>query len=464
MSLYYPQGAIILNVRWEDFGSGDPVLKEVSDLPVLARSLTVDINDYSEADKFTATIDYSSFPFDPRCIRALGVTVAMEDKKKLFLGNSLDLIEPNEDNIVFTGFADESSIEFDDDRQIIKIEGRDFTSVFIDTKRLKTDPLPLTKPIDEIIQFLINEQAATIAIKIENRTGEILPILADVAPDFNPTTTVKNQKRKETYWDVIQNILSRTALIGFIELDKFIIDKPQNIYSEKNFKQFIYGGNVKNLSFSRKMGRLKDFNVKVLSLDLSGKKVINAKIPEEATDPNIAGPRVTIPQLDKDGKAIVPAKDADFISFRIPNVTTKDALIKIGESIFSEMSRQQIEGSLKTFEMEIPEELETLVGGNAETKVISFNKVRNGSAVNIYFSLEERKLINSGSSDADKVNYLVNRGYPREVANAFASSLNRINTPFYVKSVSFMMDQEDGFTMDIDFINFIDIDNATLRK
>jgi hypothetical protein len=464
MSLYYPQGALILNVRWEDFGTGDAVLQEVDKMPVLARTLSVEINDYTEADKFSATIDYNSFPFDPRCIRSLGVTICIEDKKGVFVGNSLDLIEPNEENIVFLGFADESSISFDDDAQTIKIEGRDFTSLLIDAKRVNTSFIPLSKPIDKIIEGLLNEQEATKDIEIVNNSGEDLPVLSDVAPDFNPVTAVKNQKRKETYWDIIQNIISRTALIAYIDRDKLIIDKPQNIYRKRNIKQFIYGGNIKNLSFSRKLGRLKDFNVKVLSLNMDSKKVLEAKIPEEATDPNIAGPRVTIPQLDKDGKKIEPPKDADFITFRIPEVTSKEELIKIGESIFEEMSRQQIEGSLKTFEMEIPEELDNISNGYKDTKPVSFNQIRNGSAINVLFSMDETQVINSSSSKAEKVKFLQRRGYPRDVAEAFASSLNRINTPFYVKSVMFELSQEDGFTMDIDFINFIDIDNALLRK
>jgi hypothetical protein len=440
------------------------VLQEVQKMPVLARSLSVEINDYTEADKFNATIDYNSFPFDPRCIRSLGVTICMEDRKGVFVGNSLDLIEPNEDNIVFLGFADESSIMFDDSQQTVKIEGRDYTSLFIDAKRINTASIPLSSPIDEILQGLINEQEATKNIQIDNRSGEELPILSKVAPDFNPVTAVKNQKRKETYWDIMQNIISRTALIGYIDLDKFVIDKPQNIYRKKDLKQFIYGGNIKDLEFSRKLGRLKDFNVKVLSLNTVEKRVEEAKIPEEAKDPNIAGPRVTIPQLDKDGKKIEPPKDADFITFRIPNVSSKDELIKIGESIYEEMSRQQIEGKLVTYEMEIPEEIASDERGVIATNPVSFNKVRNGTAINVYLSQDETQAINSSSSRSEKVKFLTDRGYPREVAEAFSSSLNRINTPFYVKSVNFELSQDDGFTMSVDFINFIDIDNALLRK
>lgn len=464
MALYYPQGAVILRVTWEDFGSGAQELQEVQVMPVSCRNLIVERNDYREADTFKARIDYKAFPFDPRCIRSCGVTVCMEDRKKIFQqSNDLALIQPSEDNIIFQGFADEGQVEFDDTTRSVLIEGRDFTSLFIDKKRVDTSPIPLSKPIDEIVQDLINEQESTKDIEVENRTGESpLPVLSKLAPDFNPATAVKNQKRKETYWDIIQSILRRVGFVGFIEIDKFIITKPQNIYEKKEIKQFIYGGNVKNLSFKRKLGRAKNYNVKVSSFNPLDKKVESALIPEEAKTEafttNFGNTRITIPQLDKDGKKIEPPKDADFITFLVKDVTNKDQLIKIGESIYEELSRQQIEGELTTYEMEIPEE--TTDG----TFPIKFSRLRNGTAIKVYLSQSEISEINSGSSKAEKAAFLVKRGYPSNVANAFAASLNRINTAFYTKSVKFELDQESGFTMDINFINFIDLDSSLLSK
>lgn len=461
MALYYPQGAIILRVTWEDFGSDDPVLKETTVMPVSCRNLIVERNDYSEADTFSARIDYKSFPFDPRCIRALGVTVCMEDRKEIFRrSNSLSLIEPSPANIIFQGFADEGSVEFDDETRSVMIDGRDFTSLFIDTKRLISSPIPLSKPIDQIIQDLINEQEATKDIVVVNRTGEPLPTLSKLAPDFNPVTSVKNQRRKEKYWDIIQDILSRVGLLGFIEIDKFIISKPQNIYEKKQIKQFIYGGNVKDLKYTRKLGRSKNYNVKVTSLNIGEKRVEEAKIPEESTNAefisNFGGVRITIPQLDKDGKKIEPAKDADFLTFPVKDVVNKEQLIKIGESIYEELSRQQIEGSLSTFEMEVPEELDS------GASPVGFNTIRNGTAIKVYMSQDELSEISSTSNLAEKRNFLIRRGYPANVASAFAASLNRINTAFYTKSVRFEIDQDSGFEMKIDFINFIDLDSSLL--
>lgn len=465
MSLYYPQAAVILRVTWEDFGTNSEVLKRTSDIRVSAKNLTVERNDYSEADTVKVDIDYNAFPFDPRCVRACGISVFMQNRKKIFnTDNSLALIEPNdlpiensEANKIFVGFADESQIRLDDDSRTVTLEGRDYTALFIDQKRVNTDPIPLSKPLNEIIQDLINEQEATKTIAVVNRTGEaVLPTLAKLAPDFNPATAVKNSARKETYWEIMVDILGRVGLIGFIELDKFVITKPQNIYEKKEIKQFIYGRNLKELNYSRKLGRAKDFNVKVISFNALEKKVEQALIPEEATSPSIKGPRVTIPQLDKDGKKIEPPKDADFVTFTVKDVTSKEQLVKIGESIFEEMSRQQIEGSLTTYEMEIPQEQDS------GTKPINFSQIRNGTAIRIYLSQDELTSVSSTSTDAQKKAFLLKRGYPENVASAFAQSLNRINTAFYTKSVTFELNQESGFSMKLDFINFIDLDSATV--
>jgi hypothetical protein len=461
MSLYYPQGCVILRPRWEDFGTNAAILQEVKDIPVSCRSLVVERNDYSEADTFRATIDYQSFPFDPRCIRACGVTICMEDRKKTFnTDNSLNLIEPTEANIVFLGFVDESSITFDDETRTVKIEGRDYTSLFIDQKRLNTEPIPLNKPIDEIIKDIINEQEATREIQVVNRTGEQLPVLSAIAADFNPVTSVKNVKRKETYWEIMQSIVSRVGLVGFIELDRYVITKPQNVYEKRDIKHFIYGGNIKELSFTRRLGRAKDFNVLVKSFNALDKRVEEAKIPDEATTPQFTqlygSEEISVPQLDKDGKKIEPPKTADYYTFLVKDVTSKEQLIKIGESIFEELSRQQIEGSLTTFEMEVPEER------GDDTSPILFSQIRNGSAIRIFLDQKELEEIGSASNKAQKKAFLLRRGYPNDLADAFADSLSRINTVFYVKSVMFEIDMDNGFTMKIEFINFIDLDSRLL--
>ena len=110
MGVYFPQATAILRVRWENEKSTNSSFEEVSDLPILCKSVKVAINDYTQADTFEIEVDYKNFPFDPRCIRAVAVTIAMEDTKRIFNeDNSLKYIVPRIDgtnpNVVFVGFA-----------------------------------------------------------------------------------------------------------------------------------------------------------------------------------------------------------------------------------------------------------------------------------------------------------------------------------------------------------------------
>lgn len=473
MSIYYPQGAITLNVRWEDFGNDqDKQLNDVYKFSVLARNLMVEINDYTEADKFSCEIDYKEFPFDPRTIRSCMVVISIEDKKAVFKNdNSLNLIDQADENKVFTGFVDEESISLDDETRTVTMEGRDFTSLLIDERYLQK-PISLSKPVDKIIEDLLLSLEATKRIEVENRTGDDnLPTLAKLAPNFNEKTSVRNTKRKDTYWDVIQNIISRAGLIGYMELDKFVINKPRSLYSEKDAKSklFVYGKNLKDLTYKRKLGRFKGFNIRVLSLDIEGKRVIEAKVPEEAVTVGIKGPAVTIPQLDSEGKKIKDPKKAPYLTFRVPDISSKEHLIKIGEKIFEELGRQQIEGSFTTYEMEIPE-ISSIVTKSTnsknekyvQTRPVSFRDIRNGTPIEVYINQQDMQEMRSDSNMSQKRSFLVSRGYPSEVASVLASSMNRISTPFYTKNVRLEINQDSGFKMDIEFINFIDTTNSKL--
>lgn len=464
MSLYYPQGGVVLGIIWEDFGNtGNNLLNDIYKLPILARNIRVEINDYKEADTFKLEIDYKSFPFDPRCIRQCRVTIHLEDRKSIYrgIGSALNILKPTTENTIFIGYADEESIDFDDDSRIVTMEGRDLTSLFTDVKYLG-QPISLAKPIDVILKELFGSLISTENIEIVNRTGEDLPILSKFAPDLETTSSILNPKRGATFWDMVQDVISRAGLIGYMELDKFIVTKPRNLYKKVNIKQFFYGKNLKSLKFSRKLGRHKDFNVLIRSANLKQKSVIEAKIPLESVRADLGGGlEVTVTQLDKDGKKIEPPKAAEYLTFNVTDIINKEKLIEIGESVYEELSRQQIEGSLSTFEMEIPEITGTNSSGNIY-KPVSFATIRNGTPIRISIDVDDISKIRTLSSVAERKKYLIQQQYAPDVAEAFAQSMNRIATPFYTKAVTFTLDQNNGFSMDLDFINFIELDNAKL--
>lgn len=469
MSLYYPQGAITLRIIWEDFGNKtNSKLQEVYSLPVVCRRVVVSINDYLQADTFSLEIDYKQFPFDPRSMRACGVTIHMENMERLMdEKNQLVQIVPDKTNKIFSGFADEESISFDDSRRSVKMEGRDFTGILLDRKYTKTDPLDLSKRLDVLIQSLLSELPETSKITVDNRTDETLPVISKFAPDFHPLGNLRNRQENESYWNVIADLASRAGVIIFIEIDKLVITKPSVLYNRKKAIQFIYGKNVQDLQYKRKLGRKKFFNIAVRSLNMNLKDnpVIIAEIPKDAkpdwvASTGIPAERVKIPVINTDGSKGEP-RDAPIMGFLLPDIANKDALIERGQEIYEELSRQQIEGTLKTKEMEAMDGFQDC---------IDLLTIRNGTPVQVRIDQGDMdgitEVVNPNAEGRRKEKaivattaFLTQRCYPEKIAELLAQTLNnaRMNAPFYTKAVQFTLDSEQGFSMKLDFINFIDL-------
>ena len=285
-----------------------------------------------------------------------------------------------------------------------------------------------------------------------------------------------------------RDLIGRAGLIAYIELDKLVVSKPRVLYSRDQAVQFIYGMNIKRLELKRKIGRQKNFNIKVLSADIEGKQVIEALIPEEATEEwsqsiGIPRERIKIPksQVKSFGKDTVKkgvttavssggpraqAKEieeesAPFLVFRIPNIKDKKHLIKIGEGIFEEVGRQQIEGSMDTKEMRILQDTQKNVRQN-----FNLLKLRNGSPVGIEIKQTDMEAMSRASSNEDRVRYLRSVGYSESsavgIVEALSLSIGKTPMVFYTKAVRFSLDDQ-GFDLKLEFVNFIELQNRLLK-
>lgn len=480
-SYYYPQAALLLRVRFEDFGKKNAGIEaQYFDIRCLARHINVTINDYTQADTFDCEIDYKYFPFDPRSIRAVAVTIAMKDMGKLPNDSEPVQFDFKREDVVFIGFADEESLSFDDNHKKVRLEGRDFTAVLIDEKFLR-GAIDVTKPVDVVVKDLLQNLESTKDLKVEVRPSTLkLPELSKFWSDIEEMSGKKNTGKNQNYWDVINSIVADAGLIAFIELDTLVITKPREVYDQKgNSPTFIYGRNIKNLEFKRKVGRKKGFNIIVRCLDIESKQVLEAKIPLEATEAwskqtGISLGEVKIPKratvtginepagAKSNASTTKPTETvsktdeevAPYMSFRVTNVSSKDALIAIGENIYEEMSRQQIEGSFETNEMSLK------VNGD----IFNLLKLRNGTPISIELDFKDVKIQEETSSVNEIESRLKRVGYDPRTANTLSKSLNLIKKKFYTKSVNFRFDSENGFSLGVEFLNFITVEKDKNEK
>jgi len=454
VSIYYPQAAATLRIVWENFGDElNPALKQAHTMQVLLKRARVTINSYTEADTFEMELDYKIFPFDPRCIRSCQVSIHMQNMGRLYDGSVNVRLEPSTENTIFQGFVDDETMTFDDSTRTVRLKGRDFTALFVDTTWTgKT--LNLTAPVDVLIaQMLLDLKQSDILV--DNRTGGSLPVLAKFYPDFGLLSGQRNARKKESYWDVIQDICTKAGLIAYMELDKLVITKPRTLYDPNKAIQFVYGRNISSFELKRNLGKQKGFNIRVRAL--VGKTVLLADIPKDSTALENGGQEVKIPKQDAQGN--LQEQAAPYLSFVVANVNSKDQLIKIGEKIYEELSRQQIEGRFETHDMEAPIG-EEQTGGNEEC--FDLTKLRNGTPVQILISMDDLDAIKREQSQATRFKYLIDRCYPAQVATIFAATLGKYSTPFYTRSVDFTIDADNGFKVEVDFINFIETKNKGL--
>jgi hypothetical protein len=463
MSYFYPQALLTLRVRWEDFDqTTNKVLSKISQFTIFAKDVSVNINDYTQADTFSAEVDYKSFPFDPRCIRALGVTVHIQDMKTLYKADgSLNILEPTTENSVFIGFADSEKIKLNDTDRIVTFEGRDFTSLLIDS-RYDGTTLDLGAPLDILIQSILNRLPAVSEgkLKLDVRVTGALPTLGKFAPDFNRFANTRSGKRNESYWDVIQDIAGRAGLIAYIELDKLVLTKPRVLYGNTQACQFVYGKNIEDLSLDRKLGRAKGLNIVVRSVAVETKETLSVKIPEEASIEwcNSLGVRrepQKIKKFSPDGKET--EETAPYLSFPIPNIKNTEQLREVGQGIWEELGRQQIEGSLNSKEMAVAVRFEQ----NSDPVEFDLTKFRNGTPIQIEIDQGDLEGFNRQKSTEQRVKFLIERGYEQSVAQALAVSTGKFKTRFYTKSLELKM-ANDGFSFSLDFINFIELGDRGL--
>ncbi len=460
MSYWYPQACVKLRILPEDFKLvSDASLQTPYEITVVARNITINVNDHKTSDSFSLDLEYKTFPFDPRTVRYCGVVIYIQDMGSLMNPDgSMNTIQPSPSNAVFAGFVDEDTVSFDETHRTVHFEGRDFTSLLIDQKYKENVPITMNQPLDVAILSFLNTFKATQELKLINKTGAALPTLAEFYPDFSsPLSGAKNPGRHESYWEIIQDMVSRAGLICYMSLDDLVLTTPRNLYNPDADAKFIYGKNVKSFSFKRKLGRLKNFNIRVRSR--VGKTVLQANIPEEATPEwaasyGIERAPAQVPVLKPDGSLdTTQTHVAPYISFPVSNIGNKDQLIRIGQSVYEDYSRQQLEGNLETKDM---------LAHSATVPQIDLTQLEIGQPIALEIDSEDLDQISRFKDVETRTQFLIKRNYPRNVASAFATSMGKFSQRFYTKAYVLSLNQDNGFSLKIDFINIIELKNRSL--
>ena len=477
MKVYYPKCVALIDLIAHDYG--DQNQKPEFHFLVSPTSCSVNINAYNLADTANLAVRFEDFPFDPRLIRSLRVTILILDLKDLRDFTSAD-VQNNLDKVVFTGFADTHKIQLGQSERMVQVECRDYTALLIDStfdnanledaegKRLRK--IRLDRPVKAIIKDLLSNVPAAKNIEIDDRSGRGEQNFKKAVPNFSLVSGEEVSDglyhyadKNETYWDVIVSLCEAAALVCYIELDKLVLTTPRILYEggiqNKKTLQFIYGFNLMALEFFRNLGKKKKFNILLRSFNVRENKRLQVSIPRDADKAwadsmNVDKAIQKIKELNTEG--VAESRNAPAFTFLLSD-KTKQELVDYGQKVFEEIVRQQLEGSCETNEMVVNDD-----------RGVEFDltQIKVGTPVKIEIAQEDvRNILRTGSggekiSDGQRVAYLMRRGYPQRTAEALikavAKGTGKLRPTFYTREAVFDF-SDQGFACRIGFVNYIQL-------
>jgi hypothetical protein len=503
------------------------------------------VNSYRIPDELELSLSWKSVPFDSRLIRsmyvlhyegtitpdtfAIGVN-GLDPQRSQFTGSLLPLVE---DNLRFMGQVDEISDSHDEGGDVVVLKARDMTAPFLDTK-LPKDALKTIKPGQTILQVVNALLETNLALRgivdgpYARISGE-LPTLSQesyarlsVPPverhkenqGGSPSVQRNASKQEESYWDAITDLCVSHGLVPTIEVRNLVLMEPRTLYKsppevinrpgEQRFPRFggyrwnlgerdstrtmVFGVNVKELRFFRKLGRIKAPAVEVRSFNPDSKsadeRMLSVIWPPSANRAD----KVARDKTRTQGGSSTQATSVDpsgrnpsieFLEYIVKGVTDPKLLRKIAEQIYEAVGRQEFGVTFSTdevssysenedFDPNVEPDLLDLKAGDPVRLLVAPSDRASGDI----FSLSElnnmirrsQKVAEGTGASAEYNNaeaYLIAQGFKEDAARLFVRVLSTFNLPeeFRVNTVQVDFDGGEegagGFSISIDARDYV---------
>lgn len=460
----------------------------------------IERNGFRTADTAKVKIDWRNVPFDPRIVRAAAIEIvigvvtpdefasSMEGALDPVSGLPVGIIPQNPGSPVapgggtrFAGFVDDWDVDFDDGGDVVTLACRDFTAIFADTPLASDTKIDLDKPIDVALQEFIDLYPALRGFPVRyvpepgsSRTSPPAPRIGGSIPQANRTrrgrraTRARSGDQRMNLWDYITDLCIPTGLIPYVRDYELRLINPSTTFSDTSqVRTMVYGRNLEELSFARKLGGVKSPTIEVRSYDPTIGRMRWARWPVRSGERNngILGrtdpPRpIRATELGPTGARI----DERVQTFILEPSTNPGTLGLVAQSLFEQVGRQEIEGKLETRDVSSW----NLEEDRAITPMIAdLLSAGTGDAISILIAPRDRAEPDAvamtagdwvGFERQERARYLEGLGFERRVAEAFAALQDAVaNTIFRIQNLSISFDSEEGIKLSIDFANFVEV-------
>jgi len=498
---------------------GDSNMSFISNrVPISAQ---VELPGYRQAGKFSLELDWRELPIDPRLVRSAAVEVYMGTVSPENFSAGMAGVEqdgsrrsvlkttsagmrgtPRDDLMVIAGVVDTWFVSHGETSSTVKIEGRDFRGIFLDSpvKPEVIAKINLDQPIDKVVAAILetHPQAARMEVKVSPEdwpNGAPATVL-----DSEGLTRVRRKANGEgtsagnggddkvAMWDMITKYCflvgaipyfrGRTLVIRpafsifdqskptFAPTDPVFVPTPRTDDLGREFakRKMIYGRNIRELTFERKLSGTKVPVIKVVSFDTSSTSRGLSKLLT-AQWPPVNEKMARMSGVSPSGE--VSQEDVKVIS--VHGIRDQNQLVGIARSLWEEISRQEIGGSCRT------DTLASYKGDNVDPDLL---RLRPGDAVD--FRVDVRALGSTAPNvstyvDSNRSSFAEAVGEIRQAlwgkADAGDENLARVLaassrgtvidllSTFRTSNVVFNWSQSAGIQVSFDFQNFVTVRN-----
>lgn len=457
---------------------------------ILPRTVEIDRNGIREADKCSIEFDHRDAPFDPRIIRAVGVEVTLgvvsaedwADGMQGVIGPEglpLSIVgrapatsdDPTDGTTRFLGVVDTWTVSLGSDGgDTVKLECRDMRALFIDQPMADGVSIDTGLPIDVGIFNLFNEFPSLAGTDVIYEGPVPAPVPMESVPRVHRARRGRRATRARrsasmSVWDAVTDLCVQTGLIPIWEDNRLRIVEPRTFYERTDQAiRMVYGRNVSELQFSRKLGGVKVPTVEVRAIDPERGRVRWARypVPTDAPREGVFGetdpPRPARPnQVPPNG--LTP--EDRVATYVLQGLSAPGALAAAAEAIWQQLGRQELEGNIETDEVSSWEQpvdgvdLLRMRPGDALELRVARDELAGGQPAGA--ALVSATELASLTRQA-RAEYLERIGWAPRVAQRFAAlqDATQFQTVFRVGTVRLRWEAENGVSVACDWANFLE--------
>lgn len=401
---------------------------------VVPKSVRVERTDFNSADACSISFNIDQ-GVEPRLLSNALIGVCIGDMR-----TNVGSYAWRDSDVRFLGIATSCQRRMDEGSSTVELRALDFTTLFLKQRPLIPKYIPdysqtLTQAWARVCDgvglydYDRGEVVSSVAIlreRIEIRGLSTDPVLGDaVLARVRKMGKLQVQPGADA-WSVWKACCDSLGLYTWIAGDRCIVSTAADYYSGPDPIRFRWGLNLKSLEEGRDLSGLNGKGIHLTSFDpLSGTTLESFFPPRESGIVVKKRLQASTKRLGLD--SLAPVQDYESHVYPHANVVTQDVLDLAAERIYEERSRQELEGTLQT------DEMRALAASGAEADVLALAA---GDAILVEIAkdvLDPMRLLQTTTARA---NYLIERGYDRELAQLIAEDagfLSRLLPVFTVQ-------------------------------